>query len=50
MYANMRDINPEALTKRVQRFDKKKVGQDNTDNIHNYKYGVNETNLPLTLE
>jgi len=50
LYASMRDMNPEALVKRVQRFDKKKVGQDDKDNIHNYKYGINESNLPSTTE
>jgi hypothetical protein len=49
MYASMRDIQPEALVKRVQRFDKKKVGQDNEDNITYYNNANKSNELNETL-
>jgi hypothetical protein len=44
MYASMRDINPDALTKRVQRY-KKNSGQDTSDNNKYYNNGYKTDNL-----
>jgi hypothetical protein len=49
LYANMRDINPEALVKRVQRFDKKIVGHDTEDKQSYYNNASNESNLNQTI-
>ena len=49
VYASMRDMNKEALIKRVQRFDKKKAGLDSEDKIINYKDVHKSNDLIETL-
>jgi len=50
LYASMRDMNADALVKRVQRFDKKKAGQDNEDSIINYNNNDNNQELEQPID